>query len=261
VAARSLSLGVEAIHSGLLDGIPHGFLGRRGGVSKGIFAGLNVGLGSSDDPAAVAENRRRAVDAVLPGATLVSLHQVHSSIAVVAEPGPDDARAHADALVTDRPGLLLGVLTADCAPILLADHEAGVVGAAHAGWKGAFGGVIEATVAAMTKLGADPSRIAAAVGPCISRASYEVDDAFLRRFAEADPENERFFADGRAGHHHFDLEGYAASRLAAIGVTRIETLGLDTYSDEQRFFSFRRTTHRGEADYGREISLIGLPPA
>ncbi|MFW2829237.1 peptidoglycan editing factor PgeF [Sphingomonas sp. ID0503] len=251
--------GVEVIRSGLLDGLPHGFLGRRGGVSEGVVAGLNVGLGSKDDPVAVSENRRRAAGAVLPGATLVTVHQVHSATAVIAEAGPDVARPHADALVTDRPGILLGILTADCAPVLLADRAAGVVGAAHAGWKGAIGGVVDATVALMETLGADRGRIAAAIGPCIARTSYEVDEAFFRRFCEADAENERFFADGRAGHHHFDLEGFVAGRLAAAGVTRIEALGLDTYADEARFYSYRRATHRAEADYGREISLIGLP--
>lgn len=243
-----------------LEGIPHGFLGRRGGVSTDMLAGLNVGLGSSDDRAAIAENRARAVTAVRPGAALVTVHQVHSAEAViVTEPFEDAARPHADALVTDRPGLLLGILTADCVPVLLADAEAGVVGAAHAGWKGALHGVTDATIAAMEKLGASRERIAAATGPCIARASYEVDDAFARRFGEADPANERFFLfAGKPGHQQFDIEAYVAARLAAAGVTRVETLGLDTYADEAAFFSFRRATHRGEPDYGREISLIGL---
>ena len=243
----------------MLAKVPHGFLGRKGGVSTGILAGLNVGLGSGDDRAALAENRRRAVEAVLPGARLATVHQVHSAEAViVTEPFADDARPHVDAMVTDRPGLLLGILTADCAPVLLADVEAGVVGAAHAGWKGALHGVTDATIAAMETLGARRDRIAAAIGPCIARASYEVDDAFARRFEEADPANERFFFAGRAGHRQFDLEAYVAARLAAAGVARVEALGLDTYSDENAFFSFRRATHRGEPDYGREISLIGL---
>ncbi|MDB5686893.1 MAG: polyphenol oxidase [Rhizorhabdus sp.] len=242
-----------------LDAVPHGFLGRKGGVSTGMLAGLNVGLGSGDDRAAIAENRRRAVEAVLPGAALVTVHQVHSAEAVVvSEPFADDARPQADALVTDRPGLLLGILTADCAPILLADVEAGVVGAAHAGWKGALGGVTDATIAAMEKLGARRDRITAAIGPCIARASYEVDDAFAARFEASDPANERFFAAGRARHQRFDIEAYVAARLAAAGIARVEALGLDTYADEQAFFSFRRATHRGEPDYGREISLIGL---
>jgi YfiH family protein len=249
------------IRANALMGLPHGFLGRQGGVSRGIHAGLNVGLGSDDDRIAIAENRRRAVDAILPGAALVTLHQVHSPhVVAIAAPFPDDARPHADALVTDRPGLLLGILTADCAPILFADEAAGIVGAAHSGWKGAIGGVTDATIAAMEQLGATRDRIVAAVGPCISRASYEVDEVLLRRFCEADAENERFFADGRPGRWQFDLEGYVVARLAGAGVTRIEALGLDTYSDEPRFFSYRRATHRGEPDYGRQISLIGLAP-
>ena len=250
---------VEVIRAPALAGVAHGFLGRRGGVSTGMHAGLNVGLGSDDEPAAIAENRRRAADAVLPGGRLVSVFQVHSADAVtVADPWDEAARPHADALVTDRPGLALGILTADCAPVLLADREAGVIGAAHAGWKGAIGGVTDTTVDAMEKLGARRERIVAAIGPCISRASYEVDDGFARRFEAADPANERFFAPGKPGHHQFDLEAYVAHRLAIAGVTRIAALGLDTYADEQRFFSFRRATHRGESGYGRQISIIGL---
>lgn len=243
-----------------LAGIPHGFLGRKGGVSTGILSGLNVGLGSGDDRAAIAENRRRAVEAVLPGARLVTLHQVHSADAVVATaPWPDDARPHADALVTDRPGLALGILTADCAPILLADPEAGVVGAAHAGWKGALGGIVESAIEAMESLGARRERIAAAVGPCIARASYEVDEGFFRRFVEADGENERFFLAGRPGHHQFDLEAYVGARLAAAGIAHVQLLGRDTYANEADYFSFRRATHRHEPDYGRQASLIGVP--
>jgi YfiH family protein len=252
---------IAPICAASLAGLPHGFLGRGGGVSTGIHAGLNVGLGSDDDREAVCENRRRAAEAITPGAALVTLHQVHSAEAItVAASFPDDARPHADALATDRPGLLLGILTADCVPVLLADREAGVVGAAHAGWKGALGGVTDSVVAAMEGLGARRDRIAAAIGPCIARASYEVDEGFFRRFAEADPENERFFADGvRAGHHQFDIEAYVAARLAAAGLGRVEALGLDTYADETRFFSFRRATHRGEPGYGRQIALIALP--
>ena len=249
---------IEVIRAAALNGVPHGFLGRRGGVSNGLHSGLNVGIGSDDDPARVAENRRLAAAAVLPGAALVTCYQVHSAD-VVTVTAPLEDRPRGDALVTDRPGLLLGILTADCAPILLADTKAGVVGAAHAGWKGALAGVTDATVAAMEALGARRERIAAAIGPCIARASYEVDDAFRRRFAEADPETDRFFADARAGHHQFDLEAYVAHRLAAAGVRRVEALGLDTYADPDRFFSYRRATHRGEPGYGREISLIALP--
>jgi hypothetical protein len=251
---------VEATRAKALATVPHGFLGRKGGVSEGVCGGLNVGWGSGDDRAAIAENRRRAVEAVAPGGRLATVHQVHSGGALYVDTNwRDDARPHADAMVTDRPGLVLGILTADCAPILLADAEAGVVGAAHAGWKGAFLGVVEATVAEMERRGASRTRIAAAVGPCIARKSYEVDDAFLRRFAEADPENERFFTQGRGGHHQFDLEGFVLSRLAEAGLKRIEALGEDTYSQADRFYSYRRSTHRGEPDYGRQISLIALP--
>ncbi len=250
---------VEVNRAKALEAIPHGFLGRRGGISTGVHAGLNVGTGSTDDPATIAENRRRATDAVLPGARLVTVYQVHSPDAVaVIEPFEERLRPHADAIVTDRPGLAIGILTADCAPVLFADREAGVIGAAHAGWKGALGGVTDSTISLMETLGARRDRIAAAIGPCIARASYEVDDGFLRRFAEADPANERFFAGGKPGHHQFDLEAYVAHRLALAGLTRIEALGLDTYADPDRFFSYRRATHRGEPDYGRQISIIGI---
>lgn len=254
-------MSVEAVTASALDGVRHGFLGRRGGVSSGYCAGLNVGLGANDDAEAVAANRRLAVDAVAPGTALVTLYQVHSAIAVAATaPWPDADRPHADALVTDRPGLALGILTADCAPILLADRAAGVIGAAHAGWKGAFGGVVEATVSGMERLGADRGRIAAAVGPCIARKSYEVDEGFLRGFVEADAEYERFFSAGeKAGHHQFDLEGFTLSRLGAAGLSRGEALGEDTYSQPDRFFSYRRATHLAEPSYGRQIALIALP--
>jgi YfiH family protein len=250
---------IEPFRARALAGLPHGFLGRRGGVSRGVVEGLNVGWGAEDDPEAVRENRRRAVEAVVPGARLVTLHQVHSPDALyVTEPFPDDARPHADAMVTDRPGLLLGILTADCAPVLFADQEAGVIGAAHAGWKGAFSGVVESTVAEMERRGAARSRIAAAVGPCIARRSYEVDDTFLRRFVEADGENERFFGASRDGHHLFDLEGFVLSRLAEAGLSRVEALGQDTYSQPDVFFSYRRATHLAEPTYGRQISLVAL---
>ena len=248
------------IRAAALDGIPHGFLGRKGGVSTGICAGLNVGLGSGDDRAAVLENRRLSVQAVAPGARLVTVHQVHSPDALYAgAPWPDDGRPKADAIVTDRPGLALGILTADCTPVLLADRDAGVIGAAHAGWKGAFAGVIESVVSAMEKRGARRDRISAAIGPVIARKSYEVDEAFFRRFLEAEQANEHFFSPGREGHHQFDIEAYVLARLGAAGVTRAEALGLDTYAEPDRFFSYRRATHRGEPDYGRQISLICLP--
>ena len=250
---------VEVIRATALNNLPHGFLGRRGGVSTGLHAGLNVGWGSDDEREAIAENRRRAVEAVLPGAALVTVHQVHSpDVVTVTEPWPDDARPQADALVTNRPGLLLGILTADCAPVLLADREVGVIGAAHAGWKGALSGATDSTIAAMEALGAKRERIAAAIGPCIAQASYEVDDAFEARFVVADTFNARFFRMGREGHAWFDLEGYVAMRLETAGVGKVEKLGLDTYADEHRFYSYRRATHRGEPGYGREIAVIGL---
>jgi polyphenol oxidase len=248
---------VEVIRSRALAGLPHGFLGRRGGVSQGVIAGLNVGHGADDEAEAVAENRRLAVQAVLPGAALATVYQVHSADAVlVKEPWPFNERPHADAMVTDRPGLLLGVVTADCAPVLLADREAGVIGAAHAGWRGAQGGVVESAIAAMVRLGADRARIAAAIGPAIAQPSYEVDAAFRRNVASGDV---RFFVPGRSGHWQFDLEGYVADRIRAEGVVSIDALGLDTYSDADRFYSYRRATHRGEPNYGRQFSLIGLP--
>lgn len=253
-------MSISPVRARTLAPFRHGFLGRRGGVSTGICAGLNVGLGSGDERQAIRRNRELAVAAVAPGARLVTLHQVHSPIALsVTGAFADDARPHADAMATDRPGLALGILTADCAPVLFADGKAGVVAAAHAGWKGALGGVVEATVAQMEKLGADRANIAAAIGPCIARKSYEVDEPFRRRFVEADPAFEHFFADGRGSRHQFDLEGFVLSRLAAAGLGRVEALGLDTYADADLFFSYRRATHRGEPDYGRQISLIALP--
>jgi hypothetical protein len=247
---------LEVIRATALEGVAHGFLGRRGGVSSGVVAGLNVGLGAGDDGAAVSENRQRAAGAVLPGAALVTPYQVHSADAVIVrEPWSLADRPRADGVVTDRPGLLLGIVTADCAPVLLADKEAGVIGAAHAGWRGALDGVIAATVAAMAQLGAVPARISAAIGPCIAQASYEVDDGFRENFGH---EADEFFSPGKPGHHQFDLEGYVAVRLAKCGVGRIERLGLDTYTNDTRFYSYRRSTHRAEGTYGRQISLIGL---
>jgi len=241
-----------------LEGIPHGFLGRVGGVSAGLVAGLNLGLGTGDDAAAVAENRARAVAAVLPGARLVTVYQVHSADCVVAGGWSDDARPHADALVTDQPGLLLGVVTADCAPVLLADRSAGVIGAAHAGWKGAVSGVTDSTIVAMEALGAKRGNIVAAVGPCIAQPSYEVDAGFYQRFVAQDPGNAAYFVPGVPDHWQFDLERYVAERLQQAGIGAVGRLGLDTYPDENAFFSFRRATHRAEPDYGRQMSLIGL---
>lgn len=250
---------VEVFRSDLLADVRHGFLGRAGGVSQGEVSGLNVGLGSGDDPAHIAENRRCAVAAVASGAALATVYQVHSAqCAIVTEPWPDDQRPHADALVTDRPGVVLGILTADCAPVLFADGEAGVIGAAHAGWKGAIGGVTDATINAMEGLGADRSRIAAVVGPCIAQLSYEVDAGFRDRFCAQSPANALYFAAGSPGHWQFDLASYVVNRLAAAGLTRVGKLDLDTYGAPQRFFSYRRACHRGEAAYGRQMSLISL---
>ena len=249
---------VKVIRAAGLAGISHGFLGRRGGLSSGIVAGLNVGSGSEDDPAAVAQNVRLACAAVLPGATLARVYQVHSAIAVVAEEWAMDERPRADALVTDRPGLLLGIVTADCAPVLLADREAGVVGAAHAGWRGALGGVTDAAIVAMEGLGARRERIVAAVGPCIGQASYEVDEGFAARFIAADSANAHFFR--ALPTPHFDLEAYVLARLVVAGIGSAQGVGIDTYADADRFYSYRRATHRGEGDYGRQFSLIGLAP-
>ena len=251
--------GVEVTRAVSLGQFPHGFLGRRGGISVGECAGLNVGFCSNDDPEAIAGNRRLAVAALLADAQLATVHQVHSAEVVVADaPWPQDARPRADAMVTDTPNLLLGILTADCAPVLFADHEAVVVGAAHAGWRGALAGVTDATIEAMERMGARRDHIHAAVGPCIAQPSYEVDDTFRARFLDADDDNSRFFVPGPAGKPHFDLEAYVVHRLIAAGIDEVEALNLDTYAEPDRFFSFRRATHRGEADYGRQLSAIAI---
>jgi YfiH family protein len=221
--------------------------------------GLNVGYGSGDDPDLIAENRQRAIDAVLPGAQLATVHQVHSPTVVhVDQVWPQDERPHADAMVTARPGILLGVLTADCAPVLFADERAGVVGAAHAGWRGAFAGVVEETIGAMEELGARRERITGIVGPCIAQNSYEVDDAFRAQFVDEGVGNARFFVPGPSGKPHFNLSDYVLHRLIAAGIGEAETLRLDTYSDADRFYSYRRSTHLSEPSYGRQISMIGL---
>ena len=248
---------------GALDdnGIRHGFFTREGGVSEGIFASLNCGLGSGDDADSVAENRRRALAALqLAGDRLATCYQVHSAGVVVVDAAwPPAERPRADALVTRRRGVALGILTADCAPVLFADAEAGVIGAAHAGWRGALSGVLEATVAAMAGLGAAPARIHAGIGPCIAQPSYEVGPEFPAPFLAADPANAGFFrAAPRAGHFLFDLAGYAARRLSLLGLGRVERTGGDTAAEAERFFSYRRTCLRGEKDYGRELSAICL---
>lgn len=250
---------IECLRAANLGDVPHGFLGRRGGVSTGVHAGLNTGWGSDDERAAIARNRDLARDVVLPGATLVTVRQVHSAdVVTVMAPLAEDARPAADALVTDRPGLLLGVLSADCVPILFADAARGIVGAAHSGWKGALAGVGEATLDAMVALGAERGAIACAIGPCIGRASYEVSEAFADPFLTRDEEDSRFFSAGRPGHLQFDIAGYVAARLAAAGAGTVSLMDEDSYSQPERFFSYRRACHRGEAGYGRQISLIGI---
>ena len=252
--------GVEVNRAISLGQLPHGFLGRRGGISVGVCAGLNVGFGSNDDREAIEGNRRLAIAALLQEAGLATVHQVHSAEVVVADRAwPQGERPRADAMVTDTPNLLLGILTADCAPVLFADHHAVVVGAAHAGWRGALAGVTDATIAAMERLGARRDNIHAAVGPCIALPSYEVDEAFRRRLLEHDPENARFFVEADGSKPHFDLEAYVVHRLIAAGIAEVEALNLDTYADADRFFSYRRATHLGEADYGRQLSAIGIP--
>jgi YfiH family protein len=245
-------------------GIAHGFFGREGGVSTGIYESRNCGPGSNDAPEAVAENRRRVAAALIAGGEppqLVSLSQVHSPIVhtLPAWGSENGKRLEGDAMVTATPGLALGILTADCAPVLLADPRAKVIGAAHAGWKGALGGVLEATLEAMEKLGAQRMRIQAVIGPCISQDAYEVGWDFRDRFLELGLRNRRFFVPSdKEGHYRFDLPGYAAHRLTAAGAGSVESLGVCTYPPENGYFSFRRTTHAGEPDYGRQISAIVL---
>ncbi|MHA1528058.1 MAG: peptidoglycan editing factor PgeF [Alphaproteobacteria bacterium] len=240
-----------------LRGVTHGFFTRHGGVSTGIYAGLNGGQGSQDTSAAVDENRSR-IAAHLGVGQLVTVHQIHSDRAELVRGSWPGARPRADAMVTDQPGLALAILTADCAPVLLADRAAGVVGAAHAGWNGALSGVLEATVAAMTGLGAERGRIAAAIGPAISQRAYEVGPEYVERFLDQDPDHARFFAGGADDRAMFDLPGFCLARLREAGVGSAESTGHCTYSDEGRFFSYRRATHRGEADYGRLVAAIAL---
>ncbi len=236
----------------------HGFFGRAGGASSGVFAGLNCGGGSSDQREAVLINRARVAEAldVAPEA-LIGVHQTHSAD-VVTVTDPAAPRGKADAMVTDRPGIALSVLAADCEPVLFADAEAGVIGAAHAGWRGALDGVLEATVAAMERLGARPERIAAVIGPTISQRAYEVGPEFVERFLDADPDHSRFFSGGEGDRAHFDLPGFGLHRLREAGVGRATWTRHCTYSDPERFFSYRRSVHAQEADYGRLISAIRL---
>lgn len=242
--------------------IRHAFFTREGGVSKGIYASLNGGVGSSDDPEKVRENRRRMAEAisVAPDA-LISVYQVHSPDAVVVEGPWATERPKADAMVTSVPGLALGITTADCGPVLFADAQARVIGAAHAGWRGAVTGVLESTIATMERLGAKRENIIAVLGPTISQKAYEVGPDFIERFSKEAPGHERFLKEAeRHGHAMFDLPGFIGARLGAAGIGAFTDLGLCTYSDEERFFSYRRTTHRQEPDYGRLISAIALTP-
>ena len=251
------------VGSPLLSAIPglrHAFFTRDGGVSGGIYASLNGGLGSRDDAAHVAENRRRMAEQLgVEPARFLSVHQTHSSDVVVASgPWPGPSRPMADAIVTRTEGLAIGASAADCGPILLVDPSARVIGAAHAGWKGALTGIVESTVATMEKLGAERSGIVAAIGPLIRQHSYEVGGEFVERFVEADAENALFFIPStRERHAMFDLAGYIRMRLENAGVLMIDDTGLDTYSDE-RFYSYRRSVHRKEPDYGRHVHAIAL---
>jgi YfiH family protein len=252
---------IQAPSLSALNGIRHGFFTRAGGVSDGIYASLNGGIGSRDEPAKVAENRRRmAATLGVPDTHLLTAYQIHSPATVTVEaPWSREARPHADAIVTRRRGLAIGVTTADCGPILFADAQAGVIGAAHAGWRGALHGVLEAAIKAMEELGAARDRMVAALGPMIRQPNYEVGPEFVAQFEAADGGNRGFFQpSARAGHALFDLAGYIAARLRRHGVGRIEDLGRCTYGAPAEFFSYRASTHRGEPDYGRHLNAIVL---
>lgn len=241
----------DFVRSSALAGVAHGFFGHANGAHQ-------FGYGGEGDETIIRTTRAAAADAILPGATLVAPHQVHSpDVIAVNEAWEDSAveRPHADALVTKTPGLVLGIVTADCAPVLLADTEAGVIGAAHAGWRGAYGGVLENTIAAMETLGARKESIICAIGPTIAQSSYEVDDPFRQQFTTDDVD---FFAAGKEGRWQFDLPAYIFRRLDRCGVRHVEDLALDTYTLEKQYYSYRRATHRGESSYGRQISMIGM---
>ncbi len=252
---------LQASSLSALPGVRHAFFTRAGGVSEGIYATLNAGVGSDDDPARVAENRARMAQAlaVAPDRFLTA-YQIHSpKVVIVEEAWSLDGRPRADGIVTRARGLAVGVSTADCGPILLADAASGVVGAAHAGWRGALGGVIEATVEAMEQAGAQRGRIAAALGPMIRQPNYEIGPDLMARFLDADANNRRFFTDSRrSGHALFDLAGYIVARLTRTGVGLVEDLGLCTYAEPERFFSYRRACHRAEPDYGRHVNAVAL---
>ena len=254
---------LESLLLSSVPGVRHAFFTRAGGVSTGIYAGLNGGLGSNDEPDKVKENRRRmAAKLDVPVEKLLTLHQIHSPDVIVArEPWDMTARPKGDAMVTKTPGIALGVTAADCGPVLMVDPKARVIGAAHAGWKGALTGVLEATIDTMEKQGASRGDIVVGVGPMLHQRNYEVGMEFVARFEEADAENARFFASAsRYGHAMFDLPGYIHARLSRAGVLMVDDIDLCTYADEDSFFSYRRSTHRGEPGYGRQLSLIGLAP-
>ena len=250
---------LEIITADALAPIRHGFFTRRGGASSGVFEGLNCGTGSSDQAEAVAINRARVAEAmeVEPDA-LTTLNQVHSAEVVVLDATPDGDRPTADAMVTATPGLALSVLTADCQPVLLSDPQAGVIGAVHAGWKGALDGVLEATIDAMESLGAKRAQINAAIGPSISQPAYEVGPEFFETFYDTDTAYARFFVNGDADRYHFDLPAFGLFKLREAGIRQAEWTRHCTYTDEKRFFSYRRSVHRREADYGRLIASIRL---
>jgi len=244
-----------------LAGVRHAFFTRAGGVSHGVYASLNAGVGSKDEPQNVAENRARMAAALgVPSGRLLTCYQIHSPAAVVVvEPWGQDARPRADAIVTGVAGLAVGISTADCGPVLLADAQARVIGAAHAGWRGALAGVTDEAIAAMERLGAARQRMVAALGPMIRQPNYETGTDVRDRFVAADPANARFFRPGtREQHFMFDLAGYVVARLAAAGIGTIEDIEACTYADPDKFFSYRRMTHRGEADYGRHVNAIVL---
>ena len=244
-----------------LTGIRHGFFTRAGGVSSGLYASLNGGVGSQDDAGKVLENRARMAAALgVEPRRLLTAYQTHSPNVVVAEaPWTTENRPRADAIVTRMRALAIGVTTADCGPVLFAEPRAGVIGAAHAGWRGALTGVIEATIAAMERLGAAQRQIRAAIGPMIRQGNYEVGPDLVERFRADDPASSRFFGPAkRDGHAMFNLAGYIAARLKRAGITEVEDVGLCTYADPEQFFSYRRTTHRAEADYGRHVNAIAL---
>lgn len=249
-------MSLEILTSTSLSPLVHGFFTRKGGASSGVFSGLNCGMGSSDQKEMVSINRKR-VAAAMDIAALARIHQVHSADVVVVE-GPEDDAAKADAMVTNVPGVALSILTADCQPVLFADHVAGVVGAAHAGWRGALDGVLENTIDAMASLGAQRDNIHAVIGPTISQRAYEVGPEFLDEFLSTDGGNERFFVQGKGDRFMFDLPAFGLHRLRSAGIAQAEWIRHCTYSDPDRFYSYRRATHQKEADYGRLISVIRL---